>query len=138
MRSRVKAAKILLIVTGFAFVALIIFLSSSAYSAANTVNTSKLGAPTKTTGVIEAIPSQCAGLTLTSIYYCPGSKNCTATGASELVLGTANGETIKGQGGADCIVGGGGDDDIRGGNGADVCIGGPGNDVFSNCAATYP
>jgi Ca2+-binding RTX toxin-like protein len=138
MFPRVNRAKILLILTAVTFVAMIIYLSSAAYSAANTVNSSKLGAPTRTTGVNETIPTQCASLTLTSIFYCTGSNNCNATGASELILGTANGETIRGQGGADCIVGGGGNDDIRGGNGADVCIGGPGNDVFTNCASTYP
>ncbi len=138
MFPRIKLAKILLIVTATAFVAMIIYLSTSAYSAANTVNSSRLGAPTRTTGVNETIPSQCAGLTLTSIYYCTGSKNCNATGASELILGTADDETIRGQGGADCILGGAGDDTLRGGNGADVCIGGPGNDSYINCAQTYP
>jgi Ca2+-binding RTX toxin-like protein len=138
MFTRTKFAKFLLIMIVIGLISMVIYLSSSAYSAANTVSGSKLGSSTKSSGVNETKPTECASLALTSIYYCSGSSNCTATNASELILGTANGETIRGQNGTDCIVGGAGDDTLRGGSGSDVCIGGPGNDTYINCSVTYP
>ena len=73
-------------------------------------------------------PVDCAALSLTAVYV-----GIDATGANELVLGTAAGTTVRGRGGDDCVLGGGGDDTVRGDAGTDVCIGGPGNDSFIGC-----
>ncbi len=51
-------------------------------------------------------PAECSLLTLTTLVVCTGG-NCNGTGASELVMGTSNGERIRGRGGTHCIVGGG-------------------------------
>jgi len=133
-----RTFKALILISILVLVGVVITLSFSAFSAANIVPTSRVGSATSTMTANTIKPAECASLTLTNIYYCSGSATCNATAASELILGSANGERINGQGGADCIVGGGGNDDIRGGAGADICIGGPGNDVFNNCSVTYP
>jgi Ca2+-binding RTX toxin-like protein len=114
-------------------IALILISSVSAFAATNTVPTTRIGQQIDTVSANALKPAQCAALNLTTIVVCTGG-NCNGTGASELLLGTANGERIRGRGGFDCIVGGGGNDDLVGnGSNGDVCIGGPGADTFATC-----
>ena len=80
-------------------------------------------------------PTECAGITLTSVVR--GSGNINGTTGNDLILGSAGADTIDGKNGDDCILGGGGNDGLTGSAGTDVCIGGPGTDTFTNCETTY-
>jgi hypothetical protein len=112
----------------------LLLLSSvfTALSASNSVPVSHAGqiGPTPITAN-DLKPPECNALNLTAIFTCPAAGgNCDGTDASELILGSPNGDTIKAGKGDDCILGGGGDDDLRGDQNTDVCIGGPGADTF--------
>lgn len=80
-------------------------------------------------------PAACSALNLKRIEVCTGGV-CNATGASELIIGTAGNDIIHSKNGDDCILGGGGDDDISGDNGTDICIGGLGVDILDNTCET--
>ncbi len=138
MLLRNKLFKVVLIMTVIIFIGMVIFLTSSAFSAANLVGSSRVGSSTHSAGENDLKPPECAGIVLTNIVVCSGGNTCNGSQGDDLILGTEDGETISGKKGTDCIVGGGGDDTIKGGNGDDVCIGGPGDDTFNNCGHIYP
>src|SRR4051812_37697235 len=91
----------------------------SAFTAANTVPTSRVGNPTESATAEKLKPSSCSGITLTTIIV-----GLTGGAGNDLVLGTSAGESLDGGTGNDCILGGAGNDTIDGNQGTDVCIGG--------------
>lgn len=109
--------------------ALLVAVVGTAMTAANSVPLSRVVDNTRTIGANDLKPSNCNGITLTSLVV--GSGTVTGTGAAELILGGANADLMSGLGGNDCILGGGGVDTIDGGLGTDVCLGGPATDVIT-------
>ena len=107
----------------------------SALATANTVPTTKAFTTAVAITVNDVKPSQCSGITLTTLVTGAGTTN--GTNASELILGGPGAQTINGGNGNDCILGGGGNDSIDGGSGTDVCIGGPGTNTFNRCESTF-
>ncbi len=101
----------------------------TAFSAANTVSSSKADSLTSTINANALKPSECSGISLTRVVVIANGD--VPSGSNELIIGTSAGETISGGGGADCILGGGGDDTLLGGNGRDVLMGGPGIDFLN-------
>lgn len=120
-----------------ALITLILISSVSALAATNTVPGTRIGQQIRSITANELKPPECAAINLTAIVVCTGG-NCNGSGASELLLGTANGERLRGRGGSDCIIGGGGDDELTGNGASDVCIGGPGTDTFASCETQIP
>lgn len=117
-----------------ALIVLVIISISSAYAANIVVPTIRLTDQSSATTANTLKPIACAGITLTTILYCPaGGGLCNGTIANELIIGSPSIDNIDGKGGSDCIIGGGGDDDITGSQAKDICIGGPGTDVFKKC-----
>lgn len=100
-------------------------------TAANTVPPTRLGQSAQPITANTLKPASCAGITLTALVT--GSGLFSATGAAELVLGSAGTDSITAGGGDDCVLGGAGIDTITGGAGTDVCIGGAGLDIFLTC-----
>ena len=109
--------------------AVVVLAAGTAFTAANTVASSRIGAGGSGITANDLKPPACAALNLTRIRVGTGGG-----GGSALVLGSPGIDNLSGGGGNDCILGGGGTDIIRGNGGTDVCIGGPGLDVFlSGC-----
>jgi Ca2+-binding RTX toxin-like protein len=108
---------------------LLLAVVGSAVTAANTVPVSHVVDDARSIGANDLKPSDCSGITLTTLTT--GSGIFTGSGAAELILASANVDAISGLGGNDCILGGGGGDTIDGGLGTDVCLGGPGTDVIT-------
>jgi signal peptidase I len=116
----------------------------TAFTAANTVPISYVGASLMTLQVTELAPVQCVGLTPTNLMIATAGTT-TGTGQSDdLILGKDASGTFNfnGAAGDDCIVGGGGTgttNKFDGGAGSnDVCIGAPGaTNTFSRCERTY-
>jgi Ca2+-binding RTX toxin-like protein len=118
----------------FLMLAVIVTVSSTAQTGANTVTSTKADNDSRTIGVNDLKPTECAALVLTTLLT--GSGTISGGNANELIIGSAGVDTINGGGGDDCILGGGGNDAIQGGGGIDVCVGGPGTDTFSNNCET--
>ena len=108
----------------------------SAFAAGLSVPPINIGAQSLSVSVNDFKPSQCSGITLTSLVT--GTGIITGTTGNDLILGSANADAIDGLGGDDCILGGGGDDTVTGGEGTDICLGGPDNDSFLTCETEYP
>lgn len=100
----------------------------AALTAANTVEVSRAGQRDNTATPNDVKPSDCASITLASLYK--GTNAVTGGTTNDLILGGAAAQTLDGGDGNDCILGGEGDDQLGGGPGTDVCIGGPGVDTF--------
>ena len=96
----------------FALVVLVLASVLTAAAAANIVPTTHNTNQTRAFTANDLKPALCP-YNLTNIFFC-SKKNCKATGANELVLGSPDINKIDGGGGNDC------------------CVGAPGN-TFSNC-----
>lgn len=108
-------------------VALILFSTLTAVSAANTIPSTRLDAAASSVSVNDLKPSTCAGLFLTNLIT--GTGTLTGTEGNDLLLASSSADVIDGLGGDDCIVGGGG---------SDTCNGGDGTDVFVACEVENP
>lgn len=104
-------------------------------TAANTVPSTKAAVLTQAITPNTLKPTECAGITLTSLVTGTGTINGTKN--NDLILGSAVADDMNGAQGDDCILGGGGNDTINGFVGTDVCIGGPGTDTFYGCETEY-
>jgi Ca2+-binding RTX toxin-like protein len=115
----------------FAFLVLIVVVSSYAMTSANTVPVTALEDSTKPISIGDFFP-MCAGFPLDEIIFGPFPNN-TYKGDKDrnCIIGTNADETIKGGAGADVIYGGGGNDNINGQGGRDYIDGGPGIDTCS-------
>jgi Ca2+-binding RTX toxin-like protein len=100
----------------------------TALTATNSVPATRADHNLLSIGPNDLKPSDCAGITVTTLLTDSGTFSGTA--ASDLILGGSGADTITAGGGDDCILGGGGNDSIQGQSGTDVCIGGPGSDSF--------
>ena len=141
------------IVVGLGLLILVPVLT--AFTASNTVSSSRADKNSIGLGVNEVQPPECVGLGLTNIVDIGAGQ--TGTGANDLILGTPGNDTnIRGGAGNDCILGGGGndrrlfiffwipglfgedgDDVLIGGPGLDACFGGAGNDLYYDCEITF-
>ncbi len=108
-------------------VALILFSTLTAVSAANTIPSTRLDAAVSSVSVNDLKPSACAGLFLTNLIT--GTGTVTGTEGNDLILASSSADVIDGLGGDDCIVGGGG---------SDTCNGGDGTDIFVACEVENP
>jgi Ca2+-binding RTX toxin-like protein len=133
MFRKYAAPKLVLFFTLLVLLGVILVVSYSAFSAANSVPLSRLGLSTQAVLLEELLPNECSGIAIATIVYCKAQGACVGSGNNDLILGTSGNDKIKGQAGDDCILGGGGDDEIDGGAGNDVCLGGPGTDTFESC-----
>jgi Ca2+-binding RTX toxin-like protein len=100
-------------------------VSVAAFTAANAVPATHVGAFRAAINANALKPPECAALNLVEIRVGGGSG-----GGNSLVLGTAGNDNLVGASGDDCLVGGAGNDSLKGNAGSDVCIGGPGIDTF--------
>lgn len=108
-------------------VALILFSTLTAVSAANTIPSTRLDAAASSVSVNDLKPSACVGLFLTNLIT--GTGTVTGTEGNDLILASSSADVIDGLGGDDCIVGGGG---------SDTCNGGDGTDIFVACEVENP
>jgi Ca2+-binding RTX toxin-like protein len=100
-------------------------VSVAAFTAANAVPVTRVGAFGATIDANALKPPECASLNLVEIRIGGGSG-----GGNSLVLGTAGNDNLVGASNDDCLVGGAGNDRLTGNAGTDVCIGGLGADTF--------
>ena len=108
---------------------LALFLSGAvAFTASNSVESSRIGQTLIGQNGNDVKPGDCAGITLTAVVS--GTLLVNGTAANELVLGSVGLDTLDGKAGDDCIMGGALGDTLVGGLGNDVCIGGGGTDVL--------
>lgn len=112
----------------------IVLSGAVAFTAANSVEGSRIGEQLLAQGANDLKPPECDGITLTTIVT--GTLIINGTDANELILGSPAIDIIDGGGGDDCILGGALDDTLIGGLGTDVCIGGDGNDTFDPTCET--
>jgi hypothetical protein len=144
-RARLPARRRLLLMLplGLALVAGVSATLVASVTAGNIVPDTHAGARTQARTLSELTPTQCAGLTLSSlVVMAAGATTVNGTNANDLILGRArNGGVIyNGRGGDDCIVAGGGTGTKRlnGGAGADICLGSITlANTFVSCATTY-
>ena len=113
------------------FLAVVLFSTFVALSAANAVPQSGLSDSLQAVSISELAPPECASISnnLESIVVCTGG-TCNGSNANELMLGTSGSDSIDGKNGDDCIVGGDGDDTLMGDNDNDILVGGPGVDTL--------
>ena len=109
----------------------------SAIAASNTVTSSNLSDTSRGIGANDLKPSQCATLTLDTIYACPAHGPCNGPTGNVLLLGPSGNKKINGNSGDDCIIAGSGSQTINGGGGTNICIGNSG-DTYSNCILATP
>jgi hypothetical protein len=128
----------------------------TAFTAANTVPTTRADINRLGLDPNQLAPPECAGMGLTNIVLIGAGE--TGTDANDLILGTdKNDAEIRGGKGNDCILGGKGNErqkidnvwspGLYGDEGDDVLIGGPGNndycdggdgsDSYYSCEITY-
>ena len=118
-----------------AIVGLVVFASASATSgnAALVTSPSIAGAKRVTDatqiGANKFKPSQCAGLTLTTMVVVTGASGSASNGTNALVIGNGSrDQTLNGANGTDCVIAGGANTTINnsltGGGGNDVLVGG--------------
>jgi Ca2+-binding RTX toxin-like protein len=110
------------------------------FTATNTVALTHAASTDQTLAISQAVPAQCAGLTLTNLVIASStSTTVTGTNANDLILGRSGtgSRTISGGGGTDCLVGGGGagtTNNFNANKGADICLGAPNaTNNYSNC-----
>ena len=99
------------------------FVTSQAFTAANTVPATNISQFTQAITPLQLEPSECkASITVTSIVA--GTGAVTATAASQLVLGSSGVDSLNDGGfGTACMVGGAGADSFQGTTGGgDKCI----------------
>ena len=112
-------------------VAVIVTLTSTAHTAANTVGPSKAVNDVRTIAAVDLKPVECVAIAVTVTLSGSGTINGTA--AAELITGSAAADNISAGQGNDCLLGGAGDDRLAGGPGTDVCIGGTGANTYAGC-----
>lgn len=109
---------VIVVAVGFGFV------TTQAYTAANTVPVTTIGQFTQAIAPSALEPAECIsnGVTVTSIVA--GSGTITSTAANQLVLGSSSNDTLTDPSfGLDCMVGGAGTDAFNGLNkGGDLCV----------------
>lgn len=98
------------------------FAATSVLTATATVPVSYAVKSIRAIGAADLRPSECAGLTLTSIVNGTGTISSVGNGANELVLASAANDTISVKGGNECVVGGAGTDSVSVANGTAVCV----------------
>jgi signal peptidase I len=110
------------------------------FTATNTVSLTHAASTDETLAISQAVPAQCAGLTLTNLVIASStSTTVTGTNANDLILGRSGtgSRSLSGGGGTDCIVGGGGSgttNNFNANKGADICLGAPNaTNNYSNC-----
>ena len=111
----------------------LVLTAGGAFTAANTVASSRIGAGGSAVAANDLKPVECAALDLELIRDGGGGGG---GGANSLVLGTPGNDNLVGASGDDCLFGGNGNDVLRGTAGFDVCVGGPGNDSFHQSCET--
>ena len=115
--------------------ALILANAVTAFSASNSVPSSRAGDVSQAISVNEVGPDECASITLENRIS--GSGTIQGTSGNDLIVGSDGPDTIEGMGGDDCIEGLGGDDTLDGGPGSDVCLSGAGADTFAACETEF-
>ena len=136
MFRRLMNPKSIFIFTLLVLLGVILVVSYTALSAANSVPLSRLGLTTKSITPNDLKPSECT-MTITNVVYCRAQGTCNGTNANDLIFGTPGNDKIQGKQGDDCILGGGGDDELYGDQGNDVCLGGPGTN-YIDASCEYP
>lgn len=125
----VRRALVVLVVMSLIVTSLVM----GAYTASNTVPTSRMLDQANNPGFNDLKPNECNGITNTTRTI--GNGGLTGNGSANVLLGGPANQTIRGQNGTDCIVGAGGVDNMNGDGGNDVVMGGPGNDSLQGGAA---
>jgi Ca2+-binding RTX toxin-like protein len=113
--------------------AVVVLAAGVAFTATNTVASSRLGGGGAGVSANDLKPVECAALDLELVRAGGGGGG---GGANTLVLGTSGNDNLVGAAGDDCLLGGPGNDVLRGNSGVDVCVGGPGNDSFHQSCET--
>ena len=140
-RSSAQRPRSFILVLALAATAGLSFVTSQAFTAANTVPATNISQFTQAITPFKLEPPECrASITATSIVAGTGTINSTA--ANQLVLGSSSLDTLSDpNSGTDCMVGGAGADKFTGqsGNG-DLCIVSTAHGTISGCTivATRP
>lgn len=138
MFRKYAAPKMILLITLLVLLGVILVVSYSAFSAANSVPLSRLGLSTQAVLLEDLLPVECRAITITNVVYCSSQGTCNGTNSNDLIFGTSGNDRIQGKKGDDCILGGGGNDQIDGDDGNDVCLGGPGTNTYNTCEYSSP
>lgn len=140
-RNAARRPRTFILVFALAATAGLSFVTSQAFTAANTVPATNISQFTQAITPAQLEPSECkASITVTSIVA--GTGTITSTAINQLVLGSSALDTLKDTNfGSACMVGGAGADKFtgQGGNG-DLCIVSTAHGTVSGCTivATRP
>ena len=122
-RNAARRPRTFVLVLAFAATAGLSFVTTQAFTAANTVPATNISQFTQAITPVQLEPSECkASITVTSIVA--GTGAVTATAANQLVLGSSAIDSLNDGGfGTACMVGGAGADAFQGTTGGgDKCI----------------